>query len=131
MDDIQQMARNTFEMSGLNQHDWGMIELGKLNDPVATPSYSAQTYTQPDFNEVSAMDFASPSHSTSGQISLTSNELEALIKSEVNKALDQMHTQLRERIEHELRAEVHAQIPSLAEKIIKDEIHKLLSEPPV
>lgn len=131
MDDIQQMARNTFEMSGLNQHDWGMIELGKLNDPVATPNYSAQSYAQPDFNEVSTMDFSSPSNSANSQISLTSNELETLIKSEVNKALEQMHAQLRDRIEHELRAEVHAQIPSLAEKIIKDEIHKLLSEPPV
>lgn len=129
MDDIQQMAKNTFEMSGLNQHDWGMIELGKDNS-------TTQTYNQPFdiLNEVNSIDLNSSgnSHSSnSSQISMSSGELEQLIKSEVEKALQNMQGQLRDRIEHELRAEVHSQIPLMAEKIIKEEIHKLLSDPPV
>jgi len=120
-DDIQQMAKNTFEMSGLDQHDWGMIELGKLNEPVP--------------NEVNAMDFQNtPSPSIDpmpGHENFNREELESLIQAEVNKALEQMHSEIRERIEHELRAEVHSQIPAMAEKIIKDAIHQLLSDPPV
>ena len=143
MDDIQQLAKNTFELSGLNQHDWGMIELGKVAD---APNYANPTYTQPDFgqpaaqsygNEVNAMDFQNVTHASGYSnpqnpgLSVSSDELSAMIKSEVAKALEQMHSQLRERIEHELRAEVHSQIPNMAEKIIKEEIHKLLSDPPV
>jgi len=135
MDDIQQMAKNTFEMSGLDQHDWGMIELGKANDPVQSTAAPSS-----GFGEVSAMDFQNihqmPGHENPQNPGLSTGnfsqeELESLIQAEVNKALEQMHSEIRDRIEHELRAEVHSQIPAMAEKIIKDAIHQLLSDPPV
>jgi CheY-like chemotaxis protein len=130
MDDIQQMAKNTFEMSGINQHDWGMIELGKMNEPepFSTSEVSAMDFpsTMPEMNHAQGY-----SNEGAPQFSVTAQELETMIQTQVTRALEQMHTQLRERIEHELRAEVHAQIPNLAEKIIKEEIRKLLSEPPV
>jgi len=134
MDDIQELARNTFEMSGLNQQDWGMIEPGKMENPFQenpfTPAPS-QSEVQPfDLNEVPHSPGFSGADSQ-GQISVTAAELEAMVKAEVAKLLEQMNGQIHERVENELKQYAQELMPNLAERIIKEEIHKLLANPPL
>ena len=134
VDDIQQLAKNTFELSGLNQHDWGMIEPGRSDEPVTMQA----AYPNPHPQEVGTLDFTDVPHvpgfsgnSAQHQISMTPNQLEEMVKAEVAKVLEKMHSQMSDRIEHEMRAYTHDQIPTLAERIIREEIHRLLSDPPV
>ena len=125
MDDIQQLARNTFEMSGLDQQDWGMIEPGKSD------------YRAPQAGEVTQFDLNEVPHSEgfdgnpTDKISVTAAELEAMVKSEVAKLLDQMNGQIHERVAQDLKQYVHELMPNLAERILKEEIHKLLSNSPL
>jgi CheY-like chemotaxis protein len=134
MDDIQELARNTFEMSGLNQQDWGMIEPGKMEHPFQDDSAfsleTPQSEVQPfDLNEVpSTLGYANDDH---GKISVTAAELEAMVKTEVAKLLEQMNGQIHERVENELKMYAQELMPNLAERIIKEEIHKLLANPPL
>lgn len=146
VDDIQQMAQNTFEMSGMNQHEWGMFEPGKSGDSYApaAPTPAPQTYTPsaptPSPHEVISIDFNMPQGVSMSpgfggqpqhQSSISPQELEAMIKTEVAKVLDQMQAKMQERIEHDIAQFAQAQLPSLAEKLIQEEIRKLLSSPPL
>jgi CheY-like chemotaxis protein len=144
MDDIQRMARNTFEMSGLNQHDWGMIEPGKPDELPPEPQYQPEThgaFSNQNANEVGVLDFQEVPHSPgySGQaqhqVNVTPAELEGIVKVEVAKLMEQMRAQLmsdlQSKLERELQEFAREKMPDLAEKMIKEEIHKLLSEPPV
>ncbi|MBC7397600.1 MAG: response regulator [Bdellovibrionales bacterium] len=133
-DDIQELAKNTFEMSGLNQQDWGMIEPGKMSDPFSSePSYAETTHD----NEVSHFDMNEVPHEkgysgdSSPQVSITTEELEQLVKSEVAKLMSQMQGEILEKLEHELKQYSNEFMPNLAERIIKEEIHKLLTHPPM
>lgn len=138
MDDIQQLAKNTFEMSGLNQHDWGMIEPGKIDYPFHDPSssqYSPNEVASIDLHEIAKHQAGhnldlSPSGNR-GQISVTAEELEAMVKNEVAKLLELMNGQVHERVENDLKGYVQELMPALAEKIIKEEIRKLLANPPL
>jgi two-component system cell cycle response regulator len=144
MDDIQQLARNTFELSGLNQHDWGMIEPGKaevgsMDGPARTDQHPIQK-TDQNPSRSSHQDFSGDfpvntehSHSghPTGQATYSADEVEAIVKAEVTRVLMEMHSEIQERMEHEIRAIAHKEVPELAEKIIKEEIRKLLSEPPI
>ena len=137
LDDIQELAKSTFEMSGLNQHDWGMIEPGKaletaFDEPAIGTSVSSNVpYTRapdemPDL-ELPSMDLPpAPTEPTFSQ-----KEVEEMIKAEVARVLEEMHFQIQDRINHELKQVTEEIIPDIAEKMIKDEIHKLLSNPPV
>ena len=135
MDDIQELARNTFEMSGLNQQDWGMIEPGKMEHPFQDDSEF--TLSPTSNNEVTPFDLNeiphSPGHSGDhhGKISVTAEELEHMVKNEVEKLLEQMNAQVHERVEQQLKSYVQELMPNLAERIIKEEIHKLLANPPL
>jgi CheY-like chemotaxis protein len=147
VDDIQEMAQNTFEMSGMNQHEWGMFEPGRTGTSYAPsgPPQPVSSYTPsapiPSPNEVMSIDFNSgPSayststgygEQTNHQFQITPQELEIMIKTEVAKVLDQMQSKIQDRIEHDLNQFAQAQLPSIAEKLIRDEIHKLLSSPPL
>ena len=112
MDDIQQLAKNTFEMSGLNQQDWGMIEPGKADFFHETPQHSPEV-SSIDFNELApASDF------NENKFQVTSAELEQMVQAEVSRVFSEL-----------LRSQAESILPSLAEKIIKEEIHKLLSDP--
>jgi hypothetical protein len=62
---------------------------------------------------------------------VSAEEVEAMVKSEVARVLEEMHFQIQDRINHEMKQFTEEFIPNLAEKIIKDEIHRLLSNPPV
>ena len=65
------------------------------------------------------------------QFTVSAHELEAMIKTEVAKTLEQMHGSIQERIQQEVFLFNQQQLPALAEKLLKEEIHRLLSEPPV
>jgi hypothetical protein len=54
-----------------------------------------------------------------------------MIKIEVAKVLDEMQASIKERLQQEIFLFNQQQLPALAEKLLKEEIHKLLSEPPV
>ncbi len=133
-DDIQELAKNTFEMSGLNQQDWGMIEPGKMSDPFREePSYQQAS----ESNEITHFDMNEVPHEkgytndSSPQISVTAEELEQMVKSEVAKLMVQMQGEIMEKLEHELKQYSNEFMPNLAERIIKEEIHKLLTHPPM
>jgi CheY-like chemotaxis protein len=140
MDDIQQLARNTFEMSGLNQHDWGMIEPGKVEEPAVqeAPVMPARPRMEPAQQarppEVSPYDLTAPIEVPSSmavQPSFSVAEVEAIVKAEVARVLEEMHFQIQDRINHEMKQVSEEIIPNLAEKIIKEEIHKLLTNQPL
>lgn len=146
LDDIQELARNTFEMSGLNQHDWGMIEPGRAPEIEASaPAVeeitieTGRTNTPPPFagspESTSSYDVLNaPSEALSfggEEPRFHQGELQNLIKAEVARVLEEMHFQIQDRINHEMKQVTEETIPHLAEKIIKEEIHKLLSNPPV
>jgi len=143
-DDIQELAKNTFEMSGLDQQEWGMIEPGLPAQPIQ-PAYKQDF--QDSNREVSGFEMdpigsdnvsytdgfseSATGQSSPHQFTVSANELEAMIKMEVAKTLEQMHGSIQERIQQEIFLFNQQQLPSLAEKLLKEEIHKLLSEPPV
>jgi len=136
LDDIQELAKNTFEMSGLNQHDWGMIEPGRSLEPMVEempltrPLPSETTFaSQP--SEVSGFDLPPPPPYSSAQPRFSAEEVEVLVKAEVARVLEEMHFQIQDRINHEMKQFTEEFIPNLAEKIIKDEIHRLLTNPPL
>ncbi|NDG84751.1 MAG: response regulator, partial [Proteobacteria bacterium] len=131
MDDIQQLARNTFEMSGLNQHDWGMIEPGKVEEPAVqeapvmpqiqrhepvqktrAPEISSYDMTAPI--EMPAGMGASMPSSIAAQPSFSVAEIEAIVKAEVARVLEEMHFQIQDRINHEMKQVSDEIIPNLA-----------------
>jgi hypothetical protein len=61
----------------------------------------------------------------------SASEVESMVKSEVARILEEMHFQVQDRINHEMKQFTEEFMPHLAEKIIKEEIHKLLSNPPL
>ena len=125
LDDIQQLARNTLEMSGLNQQDWGMIEPGKMEHPFQDQQEEVASF---DMSEIpQAMGYSGDTH---GKISVTAEELEVMVKTEVAKLLELMNGQVHERVENDLKQYAQELMPSLAERILKEEIHKLLANPP-
>lgn len=132
-DDIQELAKNTFEMSGLDQQEWGMIEPGLPNQKQGAAEVSGYEMDP----VVAEVNYAEGFSDTSGggqsphQFTVTAHELEAMIKMEVAKVLEQMHGSIQERIQQEIFIFNQQQLPNLAEKLLKEEIHKLLSEPPV
>ena len=133
MDDIQEMAKNTFELSGLDQQDWGMIEPGKMEDPFKESNFQApppeKEVSHFDLNEMTAMpDFPQTHQNT---FSVTPAEIEIMVKSEVERILSEMQNDLRQRVAQEVNEYTQNTIPNLAEKIIRDEIHKLLLNPPI
>jgi CheY-like chemotaxis protein len=143
LDDIQELAKNTFEMSGLNQHDWGMIEPGRAPEQEPPPPVEeitievGRTGTPPPFSgsiqENGSFDVLNaPAPEISAEEPRYSQvELQTLIKAEVSRVLEEMHFQIQDRINHEMKQFTEEYIPNLAERIIKEEIHKLLSNPPV
>jgi CheY-like chemotaxis protein len=143
LDDIQELARNTFEMSGLNQHDWGMIEPGRAPEEEAAPPVeeivieAGRTQTPPPFSgpsqDTSSFDVlnAPPSALSAEEPRYSQAEMQTLIKEEVSRVLEEMHFQIQDRINHEMKQFTEEYIPNLAERIIKEEIHKLLSNPPL
>jgi len=132
MDDIQLLAKNTFEMSGLDHQEWGMIEPGKA----PATFHEAQ-------DEVSAFDVREIPHATGfqdhpvsnggspHQVAISAPEIEAMVRAEVARIFDEMRDQLSVRMEHEFKDFSQSTIPDMAERIIKEEIHKLLSTPPL
>ncbi len=143
-DDIMNITKSTFEMTGLDQQEWGMFEPARI-DETASPTFHPEMAAGA---EVSAfdMDPISPeddiqftqgyedhagAQSMPHQYTISSNELEAMIKIEVAKVLDEMQSSIRERLQQEIFLFNQQQLPVLAEKLLKEEIHKLLSEPPV
>jgi CheY-like chemotaxis protein len=142
-DDIMNITKNTFEMTGLDQQEWGMFEPAKIEE--SAPIKAAVEHST--HSEISAfdMDPITPDdlHYTEGyqdhagasaaphQYSISVNELEAMIKIEVAKVLEDMQASIRERMQQEIFLFNQQQLPTLAEKLLKEEIHKLLSEPPV
>jgi CheY-like chemotaxis protein len=141
LDDIQELAKNTFELSGLNQHDWGMIEPGRGLEPAVQevplntppPPVRENKSARPSY-EVSGFDLSPPPPpvtAASSEPRFSAEEVEAMVKTEVARVLEEMHFQIQDRINHEMKQFTEEFIPTLAEKIIKDEIHRLLSNPPV
>jgi CheY-like chemotaxis protein len=134
MDDIQEMARSTFEMSGLNQSEWGMIEPGKMNHPFQEDAPASKSRE----NEITSFDMHEVPHTFghdgtvgSDKISVTAEQLEAMVRDQVEKLLETMNGQVHERVENELKRYAQELMPALAERIIKEEIHKLLANPPL
>jgi CheY-like chemotaxis protein len=136
MDDIQEMAKNTFELSGLDQQDWGMIEPGKMEDPFKESNFQGTFTPQKevshfDLNEVSNMPGFQGPPPTQNALTITPEELEIMVKSEVERILAEMQNDLRQRVVDEVNNFTQTMIPGLAERIIRDEIHKLLLNPPI
>ena len=142
-DDIMNITKNTFQMSGLDQQEWGMFEPALMNDTHqfndSAPSLAAEVSAF-DMDPIASEDevaYAQGFHDHSGvesaphQYSISSNELEVMIKIEVAKVLDEMQASIKERLQQEIFLFNQQQLPALAEKLLKEEIHKLLSEPPV
>lgn len=133
MDDIQALARNTFELSGHTQNEWGMIEPGKSDDPFKE---DAPHLSMPEQREVSSFDLneVSPNGNfapNDSALHITPAELEIMVKSEVERILSEMQNDLRQRVASEVNEYTQNVIPNLAERIIRDEIHKLLLNPPL
>jgi hypothetical protein len=104
------------------QHSSSMSEISAIDmDPIAPESIS---YTDGYSDSVNG-------HHSPHQFSISANELDALIKSEVAKTIEQMHAAIQDKIKQDILNFNQQQLPALAEKILKEEIHKLLSEPPV
>jgi CheY-like chemotaxis protein len=133
LDDIQALARNTFEMSGLNQSEWGMVEPGRVNSLEPEPPAAPQReVTSMDFMDLPPAPGAAPSAlAPAPEPMFSATEVEAMVKAEVARVLEEMHFQVQDRINHEMKQFTEEFMPNLAEKIIKEEIHKLLSNPPL
>ena len=136
MDDIQQMAKNTFDLSGASQHEWGMIEPGKIELTPESNTFENENSFDNNTIEVGGYDFDTPvAQTSSDQITMTTHELESLVKAEVSKAIEQIKidltTQIQNQMEVDLKKYARDIMPNLAERMIKEEIHLLLSEPPV
>lgn len=125
-DDVQELAKNTYEMSGLNQQEWGMIEPGLSNHHPSSAKAEISGFE---------MDPVTPEHvsysETPHHFNISANELETMIKAEVAKTLEKMHGSIEERLRQEVIHYNQQKLPALAERLLKEEIHKLLSEPPV
>lgn len=140
LDDMEKITATTYQMSGLDQQEWGMFEPALMKEPYSMQHSSSMA-------EISAIDMdpiaPEPISYTDGysdsmggqhsphQFSISANELDALIKAEVAKTIEQMHASIQEKIKQDILHFNQQQLPVLAEKLLKEEIHKLLSEPPV
>lgn len=130
-DDIQALAKNTFEMSGLDQQEWGMIEPGLSTEPKHSSEVSGFEMEPVSPETVAYTEGYSDTPGNPHQFTISAHELEAMIKTEVAKTMERMHGSIQERIQQEVFLFNQQQLPALAEKLLKEEIHKLLSDPPV
>jgi CheY-like chemotaxis protein len=142
MDDIQELARNTFELSGLDQHDWGMIEPGRAEEPAVEaiefgaammppPPPSSNPSSFLDSEPLPMMDLGPIPPAPAAAPSISAEEISGMVRAEVSKVLEELHFQIQDRIQEEMKLAIRDLVPGLAEKIIKEEIHRLLSNPPV
>lgn len=118
VDEIQKLTRETFAFSektaagewGIMEPEVDAIEIEETPQVQQTPGHAA---------------------TSTPLVSVSQRDLEAMVKKEVNHYLNQISDQLQNRFEQELKNYSYDVLPSLAEKVIKEEIHKLLSDPPV
>jgi CheY-like chemotaxis protein len=143
-DDMVALTQNTFEMAGLDQQEWGVIEPMKsapetefqLNTQTFQPAFGSTSvdlqFDRPDVNDHLTQDFNSTNFSAPKlDQPMNLDAVEDMVKIEVERLMEQFHQQLHERIQNEIRQYASQKIPALAESLIKEEIRKLLSEPPV
>ncbi len=130
LDDIQELAKDTFDLSGHHQQEWGMIEPGKIEeafDDIQLFDHPVQAPTPSNTGEIGHFDL----HEAPAPMAVHPEEIEAIVKAEVSKMLDQMQAAMQNRLEDDLHRFARELMPNLAERIIKEEIHKLLTNPPV
>lgn len=129
-DDIVKLTENTVKMSGLDNYQWNVSEPGKLpheSDPELAPP-----------TRISEM----------GGVTLNVHEqaLQAQAKAKAPPAFgqkpsgiqshapaadrDQVASIVRNELEDSIRQLARQLLPEIAERVIKEEIHKMLSNPP-
>lgn len=126
--DIRQLTESTIRMSGLDDFQWsiqeGSLKSEKLDEePVLPPPVreSARptlplTPPPPRIPEtLEPMESLEPAAVSGPRLSVSPEEMEALIRKEVQASLEQFARKI---------------LPEMAEKVIKQEIHKLLSDQP-
>jgi CheY-like chemotaxis protein len=131
-DDVRELTDNTFKLSGFDDGGWGIMEPALTPTPESQPSHAQQHHApqhqhmaiddvipmEPIANSMSEMtDYSNlqpsePSH----QQTFDRSEVEAMVRTEVERVLSQIAAR---------------EFPLLAERVIREEIHKLLSNPPV
>jgi CheY-like chemotaxis protein len=112
-DEIKQLTEDTIKMSGLGDLQWDIHEPAKKRTESATKS---TFFPKPTSTESTATPLppATPKRSHEAHESSLNDSLE----------------NLKPEIEMQIRKAVQNLIPDIAEKIVKEEIQKLLSNPP-
>lgn len=126
-DDVRALTDNTFKLSGFDDGGWGIMEPALTPTPDSRTPYSSHQHmaideitpmepignTMPGMNDYAGMQSLAPS---TQQQTFDRSEVEQMVRSEVERVLSQITAR---------------EFPLLAERVIREEIHKLLSNPPV
>ena len=155
--DIRQMTESTMKMTGVDNYEWSVQESALQSDPA--PSFLGENTlagfqkSEPQFQSVSApfdigdsnfpleeseksyydnAPFESPSAPPPGPSAPP--PFRTSVDSNPNSVLpistDQMDKIIREQLQATLERMASKVLPEMAEKIIRQEIHRMLSDPP-
>jgi two-component system cell cycle response regulator len=131
IDEIKHLTESTIRMSGLDDFDWTVNDSGlkppsSLADDGGTsfqippqsghtaPSHSGHSSHSTSHSSSQSSGHSSGAHHTqSASSSISSDEIEAMVRRQVQEALENMARKI---------------LPEVAERVIKAEIHKLLTE---
>lgn len=123
IDDVRKLTQDTFSFKTTEaENEWGILE------PEVQPMDLSSSQ---DLNAPMIPQTPGNTGTPAQLVSVSQKDLEELIKKEVNHYLNQISDQLQSRFDQELRQYSADVLPNLAEKIIKEEIHKLLRDPPI
>lgn len=130
IEDIRQLTESTIKLSGLDDLNWSVNETGKIAGPPPASSESIveleefePTLPPPPgmFRDDSSFEQKSESsagievHEDPRVVPLSTSEMEQLLKKQLHETVRSMAREM---------------LPGIAEKVIKSEIHRLLSEGP-
>ena len=119
--DIKQLTESTIKMSGLDEYQWSVNEMGKsgLSDEPALPPSSlieAPEFKKEAFGDLPITPPPSKQEAPSVAVSpLSTSEVEEALRKHLGNTLEQMAKKI---------------LPEIAEKVIKQEIRKMLSDHP-
>jgi two-component system cell cycle response regulator len=121
IDEIKHLTESTIRMSGLDDFDWTVNDSG-LKPPSSLADDGGTSFqippqsghTAPSHSSSQSSGHSSGAHHTqSASSSINADEIEAMVRRQVQEALENMARKI---------------LPEVAERVIKAEIHKLLTE---
>jgi CheY-like chemotaxis protein len=126
-EDIKRLTESTLKMSGFDDFQWSVNEPATVGDKTLTTMQVKESQLEPFSNleDAGGSTFSLDPPPAPPPANFSSSNADVLPLSD-----DEIQEHIDQKLEQTLRKMLQAELPSMAERIIKEEIRKMLANPP-